>query len=115
MSKLYWMSQMIATDSGENITFAPSTTSGLTSTKVSAAIREVATNMTGIIMSKELPAGTTSFSFTNTLFNDDMHVDYYCSDDIYIDFPHYNDSTKTITFNCDELESDQKFRIIVKF
>ena len=56
MSKLYWMSQMIATDSGENITFAPSTTSGLTSTKVSAAIREVATNMTGIIMSKELPA-----------------------------------------------------------
>lgn len=115
MSKLYWMSQLVASDSGENITFVPNAMSGLTSTKVSAAIREVASNKTGVIMSQDLAVGTTTFSFTNTLFNDSMHVDYYCSDDIYIDFPYYNDSTKTITFNCEELESPQKFRIVVQF
>ena len=115
MSKLYWMSQLVASDSGENITFVPNTLSGLTSTKVSAAIREVASNKTGVIMSKDLSANTTSFSFTNTLFNDSLYVDYCCSGEFNLETPTYNDSTKTITFKCEELESSVKFRLVVQF
>lgn len=116
MSKLYWMSQLIATDSGENITFTPNTLSSLTSTKVSAAIREVATNKTGVKMSKSVAAGSTTFTFTNSYFTDDMYVDCYSSGEIRLkEYPTYDNSTKTITFKCEELKNDIVFRLVVQF
>ena len=116
MSKLYWMSQMIASDSGENIKFAPSTLSGLSSTKVSAAINEAATNKTGIRMSKTLAAGTTSFTFTNNYFTNTMYVDLYSDKELILEeHPVYTDSSKTITYICKELEAQTEVRIVVQF
>lgn len=116
MSKLYWMSQLIASDSGDNISFSPSTLSGLSSTKVSAAINEAAKNKTGVKMNKSISAGATSFTFTNSYFTNDMYVDYYSSDEIELtDFPTYNDSTKTITFKCNAVPRACTFRLVVQF
>ena len=115
MSKLYWMDQVIASTNSEYIDFVVGS-SGLTSTTVGKAIREVATNMTGIKMSKALVAGTTEFSFTNTLFTDSMYVDYFCDKDFAFDgFPTYNDSTKTITIKCGSISEACTFKIVAKF
>lgn len=114
MSKLYWMDQVIATTSGELIDYTVGS-SGLIATKVGAAIRELATTMTGTKMSKALAVGATTFSFTNTLFNNNMYIDFYCDGDIEIEDHTYNDTTKTITFKCKALEAACNFRIVVKF
>ncbi len=116
MSRLYWMSSMIASTSGEDISFSPNAISGLSSNQVSAAIREVASNKTGVKMSRSIGAGTTSFSFTNSYFTNEMYVDYYSSDKVELDgWPIYNDSTKTITFNCKSVPNTCTFRIVAQF
>ena len=115
MSKLYWMDQVIATDSSEYISFVPGSLSGITATTVGGAIREVATTKTGIKMSKALAEGTTTFSFTNVNFNNDMYVDYFCDKAIALLQPTYSETTKTITFECSAVKEDCTFKIVVKF
>ena len=114
MSRLYWMNSIIASTSGADLSFSPTTLSGLSSTNVSAAVNEVATNKTGLILSKTLTAGTTTFSFSSTYFNDNMYVDYYSTDDVKLDgVPTY--SSGILTFNCSAVESQCTFRIVVQF
>lgn len=114
MSRLYWMSSIIASTSGADLSFSPTTLSGLHSTNVSAAVNEAATNKTGVIMSKTLTAGTTSFSFSSSYFNDNMYVGYYSTADVRLKgVPTY--SSGTLTFTCDAVQTGCTFRIVVQF
>ena len=114
MSRMYWKSNMLASTSSDDLSFTPGTTGGIVSTNAGAAIREIASNKTGVIMSKELAVGTTSFTFTNSYFTDNMYVDYYCNKDIKLKgVPTY--STGTLTFTCSATEVACTFRIVVKF
>ena len=121
MGKLYWRNSIVGTDTASYINFSPVVNSGVTSTNVNSAINEVAKSKTGLIMTQQVSAGTTSnpdvtVSFTNLqYFTDSMYVDPYTSTGINYDEVTYDSATKTIKYKFKNLKQGFTMRIVVKF
>ena len=114
MSRLYWMSNIIATNESNLHTFTPTANSGLTKTNVQDAINECAEKVTGIKQSVNLSVGTTSFTVTNIQFrNNSMYFDYYCTKTIRITEVIPNPLTTTsLTFKCEALTEACTFVVV---
>ena len=119
MSKLYWMSQVIAVTNASELSYTAANNAFYPSTpsNVKGALDALAGQQTGIRMSQNITAasGSTSVSFHNSLFTDTMYVDYYSTKALVLDgFPTYDSSGKNLTFTYFPVEEDCTFRIVVK-
>lgn len=115
MSRLFWMSQVIATTQSEYISYTPSNSAYYPSSvsQVKAALDSLASQKTGIRMQQSLAAGTTSVSFNNSLFTDSMYVDYYANKEFELDgFPTY--ASNTITLKYKPLKAACTLKIVAK-
>lgn len=116
MSKLYWMDKVIASTDAVNIAFTSNSLVTIPETNVNGAINYLACNKTGIHISTNLQADTSSVSFTDVLnFRDNMFVDAYCDHDIKIKTYNYSSTTKTITYTFEPLGTTGVFTIVVTY